>query len=324
MYDKDLRQSNPSIDDSLAPTVRLSPVSGHKGASDIPRDTPTSIIIDELSDIADSFFPIPKSGGFATMFGYVDDKGTRYCVKVLRKEHLSNWRTVKSFIREYEFLETLSASQAGEIVRPHRLIWVGGKPDALGMVLEYVPSATLLDVKFTLDAYEKIDAGKKLTRILGRVHKQGIIHNDIKPDNVFYQDRGGWPSMKLFDFGLARNIGQHSDHDPFVAEGTPLYMAPEVMVSSEYAGPQSDIYSLGAVLYELFVGHAPYSSPEECAQGPEVYDLFSRKAGGDIQGLGAKLLESTVPFHTGGVILNCLANDPRSRYGSVDDVLKEL
>ncbi|MBW2967711.1 serine/threonine protein kinase [Candidatus Woesearchaeota archaeon] len=315
--------------DSLAATVRLGPCSGAAGANSIARDTPTVLVMEELSRVAEYFFPIPKSGGFAKMFGYIDRSHTPYCVKVLRQNHLKSERAVRDFINEYCLLKLLSREKGHEILRPHALIQVGAAPDALAMVLEYVPNDTLLDVKHQLndaDASLKADIGAKIARILGNVHRQGIVHRDVKPENIFYNPNKGWPRLTLFDFGLARNISEldEFDLDPNVVDGTPMYIAPEVIMNPEKVDHRSDIYSLGAVLFELFVGHPPYSSPEECGKGPGIMDLYNRKVHGDVYIIGKQLVESRAPFRVGGVILNCLARDPENRYQSVGEVEKEL
>lgn len=112
---------------------------------------------------------------------------------------------------------------------------------------EYLPSNDILTI---------IDG---ITDALDYAHRKGVIHRDIKPSNIMIDAEG---HVYLTDFGLALNLSQGTQGDVF---GTPHYIAPEQARSSAEAVPQSDLYALGVVLYELLTGVVPFDDPSPTA-----------------------------------------------------------
>jgi len=101
--------------------------------------------------------------------------------------------------------------------------------------------------------------GAQVADALGALHAAGFAHGDVKPSNVFVLSRpgcGGWPRVKLIDYGIARRIGEPTPADIAII-GTPAYMAPEQWCGA--AGPASDVYALGCLLYELVTGQPVFS-----------------------------------------------------------------
>ncbi len=128
--------------------------------------------------------------------------------------------------------------------------------------MEYVEGATLEDV---VRATGAMPAGRVLHMLLqaagslGEAHGRGLVHRDIKPSNLMLCERGGiYDTLKVMDFGLVRDLAS-SDHNAEVGlTGTPLYLAPETILSSDGAVPQSDVYALGATAYFLLTGAPPF------------------------------------------------------------------
>ncbi len=131
------------------------------------------------------------------------------------------------------------------------------------IVMEWLEGRSLqdrCDDAGRLPIAETFEILRQTCRALARAHAAGIIHRDIKPDNIFLHSRDGELTVKLLDFGIARTL---SDEDGRVTEaglvvGTPHFMSPEQMVASPDVGPATDVWSLGVVAYACLTGRLPY------------------------------------------------------------------
>ena len=146
---------------------------------------------------------------------------------------------------------------AGQLIHPH-IVGIhdaGIEGQMRYIVMEYVRGRTL--DKFAqpdtlLPVEQVVDTIFKCCRALHYAHGKGVVHRDIKPANLILSDE---EVPKLLDFGIARLSVDPTPEEGM--QGTPAYMAPEIL-KGEPAGPRSDLYSLGAVMYELLCGHRPY------------------------------------------------------------------
>jgi hypothetical protein len=166
----------------------------------------------------------------------------------------------------------------------------------------------------------------RVVHILGQVasalveaHGIGLIHRDVKPENVILCERGGIPDVaKVVDFGLVKDI----ERDPGtltradVLQGTPLYLSPEAITAPGEVGPRSDIYALGAVGYYLLTGHHLFG-------GATVVEVCSHHVHTQPVPPSARLGR---PLHTGleTLILGCLAKDPAARPESAQSLRQRL
>src|ERR1700679_183653 len=123
--------------------------------------------------------------------------------------------------------------------------------------MEYVDGGDLDELLLLigrLPADKALETARKLCAGLAAAHDRGVIHRDLKPQNIMMNKRG---EVVIMDFGLAAIAQQLSGAE--VRNGTPAYMAPEQLKGSEVTA-RSDIYSLGLALYELFTGKRPYAA----------------------------------------------------------------
>ncbi len=158
-----------------------------------------------------------------------------------------------------------------------------------------------------------LDLVRQAAEGLAYAHSRGMIHRDIKPDNLllhrFPDDLGGGPhdlSLKITDFGLARMTEEASATGPSLVMGTPAFMSPELCQGLPADG-RSDIYSLGVVLYQVVTGRLPFetrAAAEAAYKHVHVTPPSPREYWPEIP----PLLE--------GVILRCLAKDPVDRFAS--------
>ena len=153
----------------------------------------------------------------------------------------------------------LEARAAVEIAHPNivRVLDFGQTDDGmLYLVMERLHGRSLGAElsQGALSASAAAYIGQLICDGLAAAHGKGIIHRDLKPDNVFLTDT----EVKILDFGIAKVLTQVTSTSHGAVIGTPLYMAPEQTRGSQHAGPCSDIYALGAILFEMVTGRPPF------------------------------------------------------------------
>lgn len=151
-------------------------------------------------------------------------------------------------------------------------------------------------------------------RAVEHLHRHGILHRDLKPSNILI-DSDGQPHVT--DFGLAKALADDSQRTATgIIAGTPSYMPPE-QASGRHAelGPEADVYSLGAVLYELLTGQPPFREENPL---DTVMQVLSRDPPLPRQ------LNTHVPYGLELICLKCLAKSPEGRYRSAGELADEL
>ncbi|WP_428263285.1 protein kinase domain-containing protein [Haliangium sp.] len=188
-----------------------------------------------------------------------------------------------------------------------------GELDGLHFIsMEYVDGehlASLLRRIGRLPVDKAIEIGQQICYGLAAVHEKGILHRDLKPANLMVDDYG---RAKIMDFGLA-SLEADITGDA-IGHGTPAYMAPEQLAGEEVS-IQSDLYSLGLVLYQMFTGRFPF-------EGASAVELLARRA--ELAPTPpAQIVDSIDPF-VEGIILRCLELEPGDRPDSALDVAVAL
>ena len=200
--------------------------------------------------------------------------------------------------------ETLSA---GRLSHPNIVtVYDAGVDGPLNYIaMEYVEGTSLKTYgrgKTQLPAYRVVNLIAKVCDAIDFSHKMGIVHRDIKPANIMVANDG---SVKLLDFGIAVSTSAE-DINSRQALGTPNYMSPEQVVGKDL-GPRSDIYSLGAVMFELLTG-------QQLFKAKKVKELFRAV----IKDMAPPLrsIRSDLPKELELAVARCLAKNPRQRYAS--------
>src|SRR3954462_10810970 len=192
------------------------------------------------------------SGGMSTVYRAFDSVlERRVAVKLMHREIAADTDQLERFRRE--------APAVAQLSHPHivGVIDAGEEDGRPYIVFEYVEGETLKDRIRRLGRLpvdEAIAYAIEIARALGAAHARGIVHRDVKPQNVLVDDEG---SAKVTDFGIARSM----DDSGLTADGRVLgttdYVSPEQALGHDVNG-QSDIYSLGIVLYEMLTGDVPF------------------------------------------------------------------
>ena len=200
-------------------------------------------------------------GGMAIVYLAHDNKfDSNVAVKVLNKEFVHNENIRKRFLAEARNMFKMSHPN---IIKVTDLIEDG---DTVAFVMEYIEGETLkeyIDRKGKLNDEEIKKIFTQILDAVGYVHEQNLVHRDIKPSNLMISNKG---VVKLLDFGIAKNTDVKSSEYTMTGTtqymGTPMYMSPEQIKSTKDVTHQTDIYSLGVVLWQMVTGRKPYDSNE--------------------------------------------------------------
>lgn len=199
-------------------------------------------------------------GGMGTVYRASHlELGRAVAVKVLKPEFAADRVVADRFMREARTMARLRHPRAAMIFDAGRL--PDGRPF---IVMEHVEGVTLAeklarDGRFEPERAVRIAA--EICDVLAEAHSLGIVHRDLKPSNIMLNERG----VCVLDFGIAKVLATsaeatrtHATTDSGLIIGTPRYMSPEQCVGQR-VGPESDLYSLGVVLYEMLAGRPPFT-----------------------------------------------------------------
>lgn len=248
------------------------------------------------------------SGGMATVYRAFQPQLERWvAIKVLTSTEAGNTAFLRRFQRE---AKAIAALRHPNILTIHDY----GERDGLGyIVMEYVPGGTLKDL---LDGQpmtwrETAQFMLPVARAMAYAHSRRILHCDIKPANVLLY-RQDWPL--LTDFGLFQMRGTPDSGNEGHVTGTPAYVSPE-QLTGQRVSRQSDIYSLGVVMYELLTGRLPFQAPSTSAM--MMQRLLEKPP-------SIGLFNSQIDKELEAAILKALERDPANRYSDMDAMVNVL
>jgi serine/threonine-protein kinase len=162
------------------------------------------------------------------------------------------------------------AKAASRISHPHAVVVTDfgeAENGVVFLVMEYLDGRTLKEIiahegEFTLE--RAVEIVRQVAGALDAAHAQGVVHRDLKSDNIMLSQTNGADWAKVLDFGIAKIQQAEGVHDVDITEanlvvGTPQYMSPEQCSHSGPLDARSDIYSLGVIVYEMLAGHVPFT-----------------------------------------------------------------
>ncbi len=277
---------------------------------------------DTLAGLAKALGPkyevrrVVGSGGFAEVYEVWDkDLERRLAVKVLRPDVAWTAGMIERFQRETRAAARLEHANIlpihfvgdGEGLVYYAMPFVDGM--SLGELLKRSGAGALPPDRALAIIIPILDA-------LDHAHKAGLIHRDIKPENIMLDTARGRPL--LVDFGIARRLDSEAGAgltQTGLVIGTPHYMSPEQALGDPNLGPQSDLYSLGCVLFQMVTGSPPFDG-ESSQQVVGKHIADPPPAASDVN--------PKVPREMSDVILRCLEKQPSDRFRSAGEVIAAL
>ncbi|MCH8150024.1 MAG: serine/threonine protein kinase, partial [Planctomycetes bacterium] len=235
-------------------------------------------------------------GGFGEVYYAVSDGGREVALK---------------YLRDNPDIELRGVTHCMNLSSPHLVKVFDVKKNADGeyfIVMEYIEGPSLRDILIAepkgLGPQKAAFFIRELAKGLGYLHEHGIVHRDMKPGNIFYED--GY--VKIGDYGLSKfiSVSRHSAQTASV--GTVHYMAPEIGSGNYHRG--IDIYALGVMLYEMLLGRVPY-------EGSSMAEVLMKH-------LTDQPAVDALPHPFAQVIRKAMAKDPKDRYQEVGEMADEL
>jgi hypothetical protein len=241
----------------------------------------------------------------------------KVALKFLLPSALDQPDTKERFLREARAAVRLKSEHVAKVVD------VGTLDDgAPYMVMEYLDGATLGQVLRQQGALPIVDAVGfvlQACEAVAEAHAAGIVHRDLKPENLFLTRRvDGQPLVKVLDFGIAKTTGvdlQLSLTRTSTIVGSPLYMPPEQLRSAKHVDARSDIWAMGAVLFELLTGRLPFMA--------DSFSELCMKVAQDPPPKPSALRAEIAP-EIDVVVLRCLEKEPGRRFQNVGDLAEAL
>jgi serine/threonine-protein kinase len=244
-------------------------------------------------------------GGMATVYRAVQESLNR--IVALKELELSRFRSEPSALERFR----LEARAAAALEHPNIVtiydLWE--EEDKAYIAMEFVDGVELKDVLLNLGSIQYVNAvliAMAISEALHYAHSKGMVHRDVKPGNIMLSGSG---EIRLMDFGIVSVPGAGDLTVTGQILGTPAYMPPE-QIAGEELGPGADLFSLGAVLYEMIAGRKPFVGANHVALIQDV-----------LHGQPTPLheLDARVPEAISQAVQKCLEKRPERRFSSMEE-----
>jgi len=248
-------------------------------------------------------------GGMGKVYRALDKKlNEEVALKLIKPEIASDKKTLERFNNELKFARKIAHKNVGrmyELMEEKRTHFI---------TMEYVPGQDLRGLirqSGQLAMGTAVSIAKQTCEGLTEAHRLGVIHRDLKPQNIMIDKEG---MARIMDFGIARSVSGKGITGAGVMVGTPEYMSPE-QVESKETDQRSDIYSLGVILYEMVTGRVPFEGDTPLS----VAVKHKTEVPPD-----PRQVNTQIPEELSHLILRCMEKDKEKRYQSAGEVRSEL
>jgi serine/threonine protein kinase/tetratricopeptide (TPR) repeat protein len=248
-------------------------------------------------------------GGMGKVYKAFDTKiKEKIALKLIKPEIASDKETIERFSNELRFARKIRHKNVCQMFD------LGEAEGTHFITMEYVPGEDLknmIRMSKSMSVGAAVNIARQICGGLAEAHRLGVVHRDLKPGNIMI-DREG--DVRIMDFGVARTLKEKGVTGAGVIIGTPEYMSPE-QVEGKEIDQQSDLYSLGIMLYEMVAGRRPFEGDTALSIALKHKTEIPKNP---------RELNAQVSEDLSLLILKCLEKDKRKRYQSADEVLKEL
>jgi serine/threonine-protein kinase len=253
-------------------------------------------------------------GGMGAVFEAEGPPGVgRRAIKLLRKEFAREPLILARFVAEFQAGSALQHPNVAQVLETGKA--EDGRPYLVMELLNGTPVSSYVDRGIAMPSAQAVHITHGVLLALSAAHAKGIVHRDIKPDNLYLvNDDAGSFNVKVLDFGIAKVMdvagGMGQKTKTGVLLGTPGYMSPEQIKNSKGVDGRADLWSLGVIFYELLAGTSPYPAENEFTRLTAVLTQEVKPIGEVVPGLA----------YWGGFLQRALAKDPARRFQTADEM----
>jgi serine/threonine protein kinase/lipopolysaccharide biosynthesis regulator YciM len=248
-------------------------------------------------------------GGMGRVYKVLDKEvNAKVALKLIKPEIASDKKTIERFRNELKIARDIAHKNVC------RMYDLGKEEGAYYITMEYVSGEDLKSFIWRagfLSSGKAISIANQVCGGLLEAHRLGVVHRDLKPQNIMIDKEG---NARIMDFGIARSLRAKGITGSGVMIGTPEYMSPE-QVDGKEADQRADIYSLGVILYEMVTGRVPFEGDTPFSIGVKQKSESPKPP---------KAINEQIPADLNNVILKCMEKDKDNRYQSVGELQSEL